>query len=108
MSVYGEEFGDGGTAGACGVRGIKDAWASRPLDAPDVSGAVLEGYALQLRQSRERLRKLLSEHGIRDDIAAALERNEEYHRRLGLSVRDKPDEPPEEEAGSSADSPSSP
>jgi hypothetical protein len=51
-----------------------------------------------LRESRERLRKLLSAHGIRDDIASALERNELYHRRLGLSVRDKPDEPPEEEA----------
>jgi hypothetical protein len=107
MSVYGEELATAELQGLAAFEEM-DAWASRPLDAPDVSGAVLEGYALQLRQSRERLRKLLSEHGIRDDIAAALERNEEYHRRLGLSVRDKPDQTPEEEAGSSADSPSSP
>ena len=73
-----------------------DAWASRPLDAPEVSGAVLEGYAKQLRESRERLGTLLADQGVRDDIAAALERNEEYHRRLGLSIRDKPDEPVDE------------
>jgi hypothetical protein len=71
-----------------------DEWASRPIDAPDVPGAVLEGLAMQLRESRERLRRLLSDHGIRDDIGAALDKSEEYHRRLGLSMRDKPSEPP--------------
>lgn len=105
MSVYGEELAAAELQGLAAFEEL-DAWASRPLDAPDVSGAVLEGLALQLRRSRERLSKLLGEHGIRDDIAAALERNEEYHRQLGLSVRDRPDEPPEGEAGSSADSPS--
>ena len=106
MSVYGEELAAAERQGRTAFEEM-DAWASRPLDAPDVPGAVLEGLAGQLRESRERLRKLLSEHGIRDDIAAALERSEEYHGRLGLSVRDKPDEPPEEETSSSSDSPSS-
>jgi len=68
-----------------------DAWASRPLGAPDVPGAVLEGYAKELRGSRERLQHLVREQGIRDDIAAALAANEEYHRSLGLSIRDKPE-----------------
>lgn len=68
-----------------------EAWVSRPLDAPDVPGAVLEGLAKELRESRERLRQLLREQGVRDDIEAALARNEEYHRSLGLSIRDKPD-----------------
>lgn len=66
-----------------------EAWLSRPVDAPDVAGAVLEGYAKALRSSRETLRRLLSEHGVRDDIDEALARNEEYHRSLGLSVKDK-------------------
>jgi hypothetical protein len=92
LSDYGEELT---AAERLGRRAFEelDAWASRPLDAPDVPGAVLERFAMQLRESRERLRKLLSEQGIRDDIGAALERNEEYHRRLGLSMRDKLDEP---------------
>ncbi|MGA8533337.1 MAG: hypothetical protein WB615_04460 [Candidatus Tumulicola sp.] len=97
MSVYGEELAAAELQGRTAFEAM-DAWASRPLDAPDVSGAVLEGYAKQLRESRERLRKLQSEQGVRDDIAAALGRNEAYHRRLGLSIRDKPDEPPQEEA----------
>lgn len=63
-----------------------EAWVSRPLDAPDVPGAVLEGYAKALRESRERLQQLLREQGIRDDIESALTRNEEYHRSLGLSL----------------------
>ncbi|MBC5816338.1 MAG: hypothetical protein GIW97_07330 [Candidatus Eremiobacteraeota bacterium] len=67
-------------------------WVSRPADAPDdTPGAVLEGYARDLRASRERLRKLYSDHGNRDDIMAALEENEAYHRLLGLSIRDKPE-----------------
>ena len=56
---------------------------------------MLEGYARDLRESRERLRKLLADHGNRDDIAKALAMNEEYHRGLGLTIRDKP-EPVEE------------
>ncbi len=68
-----------------------EAWLSRPLDAPDVPGAVLEAHAKDLRASREHLQRLLGEQGVRDDIEAALARNEEYHRSLGLSIRDKPD-----------------
>lgn len=68
-----------------------EAWVSRPLDAPDVPGEVLEALAKALRESRERIRRLLNEQGIRDDLEAALTRNEEYHRSLGLSVRDKPE-----------------
>ncbi len=66
---------------------------SRPLDAPDVPGEVLEAHAKALRDSRERIRGLLSDEGVRDDIEAALTRNEEYHRSLGLSIRDKPEPP---------------
>ena len=75
-----------------------EAWVSRPVDAPDVPGALLEGHAKALRASREILLRLRSEHGVRDDIAEALTRNEEYHRSLGLSIRDKP-EPVDEDAG---------
>ena len=67
-------------------------WLSRPLDAPDVPGNVLEAHANALRASRERIRALLKIEGVRDDLEAALSRNEEFHRSLGLSVRDKPDE----------------
>jgi hypothetical protein len=91
LSVYSKELAAAELQGRGAFKEM-DAWASRPLDAPDVSGSVLEGFALQLRESRERLRRLLSEHGNRDDVAAALERNEEYHHRLGLSIRDKPDD----------------
>ena len=69
-----------------------EAWLDRPLDAAGVSGAVLEARANELRESRERIRELLGREGIRDDIEAALARNEQYHRSLGLSIRDKPDE----------------
>jgi len=72
-----------------------EAWVSRPLDAPDVPGEVLEAHAKALRDSRERIRRLLRDEGVRDDIEAALARNESYHRSLGLSIRDKP-EPPDE------------
>ena len=91
MSVYSQELATAELQGRSAFEAL-DAWASRPLDAPDVPGAVLEGYAKQLRESRERLRTLQGEQGIRDDIAAALGRNEEYHRRLGLSIRNAPDE----------------
>ena len=73
-----------------------EAWISRPLDAPDVAGEVLEGHARALRESRERLKRLLSEQGVRDDIEEALAENEAFHRSLGLSIRDKP-EPFDEE-----------
>lgn len=72
-------------------------WVSRPADAPEVPGAVLEGWAKQLRESRERIRKLLSEHGERDDISEALVRSETYHKSLGLSIRDKPEVPEAED-----------
>ena len=68
-----------------------EAWVSRPLDAPDVAGEVLEAHAKALRESRERILRLLRDEGIRDDIEAALARNEAYHRSLGLSIRDKPE-----------------
>ncbi len=68
-----------------------EAWVARPLDAPDVPGEVLEGYARDLRESRERLQGLLREQGVRDDIEAALVANETYHRSLGLTIRDKPE-----------------
>jgi hypothetical protein len=66
-----------------------EAWLTRPMDAPDVPGEILEGYARELRESRERLQALLRAQGIRDDIAAAIERSEGYHRLLGLTVRDE-------------------
>ncbi len=73
-------------------------WVSRDAGVPsDTPAVVLEGYARDLRESRERLRALFSEHGNRDDIVHALEENEYFHRKLGLSVRDKPDLEPEDE-----------
>lgn len=96
MSVYRDEL-------LAAVRQGREAfeamerWVSRPPEAPDdTPGAVLEGYARDLRASRERLQKLLADHGIRDDISKALTDNERYHRSLGLSIKDKPD-PVEEE-----------
>lgn len=75
-----------------------EAWVSRPAGAPDdTPGEILEGYARDLRESRERLRRLLSEHGNRDDIARALSKNEAFHRALGLSIKDKPEVEPEAE-----------
>ncbi len=69
-----------------------DAWVGRDPDAPDtVPGNVLERYARDLRESRERIRAILSEYGTRDDIEKALAQNEAYHRSLGLSIRDIPD-----------------
>lgn len=75
-----------------------ESWVSAPIDTPPVEGAVLERHARELRQSRERMRALLAEHGERDDIMHALAKNEEHHRALGLSIRDKPELEPEEEA----------
>lgn len=67
-----------------------EAWVSRPPDAPEVPGEILEGYARELRESRERIQGLLREQGVRDDIEAALAQNLAYHESLGLSVRDLP------------------
>ena len=66
-----------------------EAWVSRPLGAPDVPGEVLEGYARELRASRERLQRLLSQEGTRDDIEAALAENATFHQSVGLTIRDE-------------------
>src|SRR5581483_10377898 len=97
MAIYGDELTAARHQGREAYDAM-DAWVSAPLDAPEVPGAVLEGYARNLRESRERLRKLREDHGERDDIAAALAESEEFHRSLGLSIRDIPD--PEPDAGS--------
>jgi hypothetical protein len=90
VSAYGDELA-AAELRAREAHQAMEAWLSRPLDAPDVPGAVLENHAKTLRESREMLRRLLSEHGVRDDIAAALEKSEFYHRSLGLSIKDKPE-----------------
>lgn len=90
MSSYGNELAEAKRQGKA-AHDAMEAWVSRPLDAPDVPGEVLEGYARELREGRERLQRLIREQGTRDDIEAALIENEEYHRSLGLSIRDKPD-----------------
>ena len=74
-----------------------EAWVSAPPEAPDVPGAVLEGHAKRLRDSREQIRALIAEHGERDDLSAALAENEQFHKSLGLSIRDKPEVEAEEE-----------
>ncbi len=79
-------------------------WVSRPADAPDETPAsALEACARTLRSSREALLSLYADHGNRDDIVEALAESERFHRDLGLSVRDKPDDE-EEPAGENADS----
>ena len=88
--AYKDELADAERQGKA-AHDAMEAWISRPLDAPDVPGKVLEAQAKTLRESRERLQRLISEEGVRDDIEAALARNEQYHRSLGLSIRDKPD-----------------
>jgi hypothetical protein len=94
VSTYKDELADAERQGLA-AHDAMEAWVSRPLDAPDVPGEVLEAHAKALRESRERILRLLREEGVRDDIEAALARNENYHRSLGLSIRDKPE--PEEE-----------
>ena len=95
MSVYRDELLDAERQGSTAYDAM-EAWVSRPADAPDdTPGEVLEGYGRDLRESRERIRKLLSEHGNRDDIVAALAKNEAYHRALGLSIKDKPEVEPD-------------
>jgi hypothetical protein len=94
MSIYKDELLAAERQGLTAYDAM-EAWVSRPADAPeDTPGAILEGYARDLRESRERLQKLLSEHGNRDDIMEALARSEGYHRALGLSIRDKPEVEP--------------
>jgi hypothetical protein len=88
--TYRDELADAERQGKAAHDAMEE-WVSRPLDAPDVPGEVLEAHAKTLRESRERIRRLLSEQGVRDDIEAALERNEKYHQSLGLTIRDKPE-----------------
>lgn len=65
-----------------------DAWVSRPLGTAGVAGKTLEAHARDLRECRERVRALIRERGERDDLTAALARIEDYHRKLGLTLRD--------------------
>ena len=90
MSSYRDELTEAEHRGKA-AHDAMEAWVSRPLHAPDIPGEVLEGYARELRESRERLKRLIRAQGVRDDIEAALAANEEYHRSLGLSIRDEPD-----------------
>ena len=90
MSSYRDELAEAQRQGKA-AHDAMEAWVSRPVDAPEVPGEVLEGYARELRESRERLKRLIQDQGVRDDIEAALAVNEEFHRSLGLSIRDKPD-----------------
>jgi hypothetical protein len=90
MSSYRDELAQAELRGKAAFDAM-EAWVTRPLDAPDVPGEVLEGYARELRESRERIQRLIREQGVRDDIEAALAANEVYHRSLGLSIRDKPE-----------------
>ena len=95
MSSYRDELAGAERQGKA-AHDAMEGWVSRPLDAADVPGEVLEGYARELRESRERLKRLIREQGVRDDIEAALASNEQYHRSLGLSIRDMPDPADEE------------
>jgi hypothetical protein len=91
MSVYRNELFDAERIGLAAYEAM-ELWVSRPPEAhDDTPGAVLEGYARDLRESRERLLQLLADHGNRDDIMEALAKSEGYHRSLGLSIRDKPE-----------------
>ncbi len=96
---YRDELADAQAQGRA-AHDAMEAWLSRPFDAPDVPAAILERHAADLRASRERLRTLLSEQGNRDDIIAALDQSEAYHKALGLSIKDKPDLEPDLEAES--------
>jgi hypothetical protein len=100
VSAYGDELTAAEQQGLAAYEAM-EAWLSRPLDGPDVAGVVLEGHARLLRESRERIRALLAEFGVRDDIEAALERNEGYHGSVGLSIKDKPEVESADDADSS-------
>jgi hypothetical protein len=88
--MYRDELADAERQGNV-AHDAMEAWVSRPLGAPDVPGKALEAHANALRESRERILRLLRDEGVRDDIEAALARNEAYHRSLGLSIKDKPE-----------------
>lgn len=91
MSVYRAELLDAERSGLVAYEAM-ERWVSQPPEAhDDIPGTVLEGYARDLRESREQLLRLLAGHGNRDDIMGALAENERYHRSLGLSIRDKPE-----------------
>ncbi len=91
MSIYRDELLDAERQGLAAFEAM-ERWVSRPPEArDDTPGAVLEGYARDLRESRERLLKLLADHGNRDDIVEALAKSERYHLSLGLSIRDRPE-----------------
>ncbi len=94
MSIYQDELLAAERQGLTAYDAM-EAWVARAVDAPDTPGAILEGHARDLRESRERIRKLLSEHGNRDDIVDALAKSETYHRALGLGIRDKPELEPD-------------
>ena len=96
MAIYSDELTSARRQGREAFDAM-EAWVSAPADAPEIPGAVLEAHARKLRDSREQLRKLREDHGERDDIAAALAESEEFHKSLGLSIRDKPDPEPEPE-----------
>ncbi len=91
MSTYKADLAEAERQGKA-AHDAMEQWVSRPLDAPGVPAAILEAHANALRESRERIRALLRQEGVRDDLEAALARNEQYHRSLGLSIRDKPDD----------------
>ena len=96
MSLYRDELLDAERSGLAAYEAM-ERWVSRPPEAhDDTPGAVLEGYARDLRESRERLLKLLADHGNRDDIMEALAKSERHHLSLGLSIRDKPESIEEE------------
>ena len=90
MSEYAEELLAARRRGRAAYEAM-ETWVSRPLDAPDLPGEVLEDHAKVLRESREAMRQLRRDHGVRDDIDAALAENEEHHRLLGLSLRGESD-----------------
>lgn len=91
MSAYRSELLDAQRRGLAAYEAM-ERWVSRPPEArDDTPGAALEGWARELRESRERLWRLVADHGNRDDIVEALAKNERYHRDLGLSIRDKPE-----------------
>lgn len=96
VSVYRDELFSAQRQGAM-AHDAMERWVSAPVGAPEVPGAILEGYAKDLRESRERILKLIADQGERDDISSALAENEQFHRSLGLSIRDKPEIEPEPE-----------
>ena len=95
MSQYERELTDARRRGER-AHAAMEAWLNRPIDAPETPVKVIEEYARELRESRMSIRQLQGNNGSRDDIEAALARNTHYHRALGLSFKDEPDEPSSE------------